>query len=434
MGGVHPSENKLSGAKPIEVLPLPDVVTIPLAQHIGAPAVAKVAKGDKVLTGQLIAEAGSFMSANIHSPISGTVTAVDMVVNGQGLRQMMITIRRDDWAEGIDRSETIVRECTLSAQEIVARIKDAGIVGMGGATFPTHVKLSIPPGKKAESLIINGVECEPYLTSDHRTMLEHGEELLVGVTILMKAIAVEKAYIGIENNKPDAIAHLRRLAQGYKGIEVVPLKVKYPQGAEKQLIYAVTRRKVPCGGLPADVGVVVSNVHTAYSVARAVYNGEPSYKRAMTVSGSGVQNPGNFWVRTGTSYQFIYDTLDKDVSLPEKNVKIISGGPMMGFAQPSMRVCTTKGSSSLLFLTEQDVENKPRTQCINCAGCAKVCPMHLMPMKIEAAVLSGDWEDAKKYGVLNCIECGCCAYNCPAKRPLTQAIRLGKKTIKEKKI
>lgn len=254
IGGVHPSENKLSGAKPIEVLPLPDVVTIPLAQHIGAPAVAKVAKGDKVVTGQLIAEAGSFMSANIHAPVSGTVTAVDMVPNGQGLRQVMITIKRegDDWAEGIDLSETIVRECTLSAQEIVARIKDAGIVGMGGATFPTHVKLSIPPGKKAEALIINGVECEPYLTSDHRTMLEHGEELLVGVTILMKAIAVEKAYIGIENNKPDAIAHLRRLAQGYKGIEVVPLKVKYPQGGEKQLIAAITGREVPAPARTPD--------------------------------------------------------------------------------------------------------------------------------------------------------------------------------------
>ncbi|MDD7038661.1 MAG: RnfABCDGE type electron transport complex subunit C, partial [Alistipes senegalensis] len=232
MGGVHPSENKLSCAKPIEVLPLPEVVTIPLAQHIGAPAVAKVAKGDKVLTGQLIAEAGSFMSANIHSPVSGTVTAVDMVPNGQGLRQMMITIKRegDEWAEGIDRSETLVKVCPLSAQEIVAKIKDAGIVGMGGATFPTHVKLSVPPGKKAECVIINGVECEPYLTSDHRTMLEHGEELVVGVTILMKAVGVEKAYIGIENNKPDAIAHLKRIAEGYKGIEVVPLKVMYPQG------------------------------------------------------------------------------------------------------------------------------------------------------------------------------------------------------------
>ena len=303
MGGVHPSENKLSCAKPIEILPLPEVVTIPLAQHIGAPAVAKVAKGDKVVTGQLIAEAGSFMSANIHAPVSGTVTAVDMVPNGQGLRQMMITIKRegDDWAEGIDRSETIVRECTLSAQEIVARIKDAGIVGMGGATFPTHVKLSIPPGKKAESLIINGVECEPYLTSDHRTMLEHGEELLVGVTILMKAIAVEKAYIGIENNKPDAIAHLRRLAQGYKGIEVVPLKVKYPQGGEKQLIVAITGREVPPPpALPIDVGAVVCNASTTYAVYQAVQKGMPLIQRVVTITGKGLREPKNLLTRMGT--------------------------------------------------------------------------------------------------------------------------------------
>ena len=247
IGGVHPSENKLSGAKPIEVLPLPDVVTIPLSQHIGAPAVAKVAKGDKLLTGHVIAEAGSFMSANIHSPISGTVTSVDLVPNGQGLRQPMITIKRegDEWVEGIDRSETLVRdgvcrECDPPAQEIIARIKAAGIVGMGGATFPAHVKLSVPPGKKAEVLIINGVECEPYLTSDHRMMLEHGEEILVGVTILLKPLGVQRAVIGIENNKPDAIAHLKGLAGRYAGIEVMPLKVQYPQGGEKQLIAAVT--------------------------------------------------------------------------------------------------------------------------------------------------------------------------------------------------
>ena len=399
-----------------------------MSQHIGAPAEPVVNVGDYVKEGQLIGKSTGFVSANVFSSVSGTVTGFMTLPTAPGGTCNHVVIANDEKYDKV----TLPALNDPSPEEIVHRIQEAGIVGMGGATFPTHVKLS--PKTHVDTLIINAAECEPYLTSDHRTMLEHGEELLVGVTILMKAIAVEKAYIGIENNKPDAIAHLRRLAQGYKGIEVVPLKVKYPQGAEKQLIYAVTRRKVPCGGLPADVGVVVSNVHTAYSVARAVYNGEPSYKRAMTVSGSGVQNPGNFWVRTGTSYQFIYDTLDKDVSLPEKNVKIISGGPMMGFAQPSMRVCTTKGSSSLLFLTEQDVENKNRTQCINCAGCAKVCPMHLMPMKIEAAVLSGDWEDAKKYGVLNCIECGCCAYNCPAKRPLTQAIRLGKKTIKEKKI
>ncbi|MDE5621789.1 MAG: RnfABCDGE type electron transport complex subunit C, partial [Alistipes sp.] len=262
IGGVHPSENKLSSAKPIEVLPLPEAVCIPLSQHIGAPAVAKVAKGDKVLTGQLIAEAGSFMSANIHSPISGTVTAVELVANGQGLRQPMITIKREDdeWVEGIDRSKTLVKECALSSQEIIAKIKEAGIVGMGGATFPTHVKLSVPPGKKAEALIINGVECEPYLTSDHRTMLERGEELVVGVTILMKAIGVDRAYIGIENNKPDAIEHLRRVIAegGYNGVEVTPLRVKYPQGGEKQLIAAVTGRQVPPPpALPIDVGAVV---------------------------------------------------------------------------------------------------------------------------------------------------------------------------------
>ena len=289
MGGVHPSENKLSCAKPIEILPLPEVVTIPLAQHIGAPAVAKVAKGDKVLTGQLIAEAASFMSANIHSPVSGTVTGVDLLPNGQGLRQMMITIKRegDEWAEGIDRSETLVRECTLSAQEIIARIKEAGIVGMGGATFPTHVKLSIPPGKKAECLIINGVECEPYLTSDHRTMLEHGEELIVGVTILMKAVGVEKAYIGIENNKPDAIEHLRGIARNYAGVEVVPLKVKYPQGGEKQLIAAVTGRQVPPPpALPIDVGAVVCNASTTYAVYQAVQKGMPLIQRVVTVTGA----------------------------------------------------------------------------------------------------------------------------------------------------
>ncbi len=296
MGGVHPSENKLSKAKPIEVLALPDTVRIPLAQHIGAPAVAKVAKGDKVLAGQLIAEAGSFMSANIHAPVSGTVTAVDMQPNGQGLRQMMITIQRegDEWAEGIDRSETLVRECTLSAQEIVAKIKAAGIVGMGGATFPTHVKLSVPPGKKAECVIVNGVECEPYLTSDHRTMLEHGEELLVGVTILMKAVDVKRAYIGIENNKPDAIAHLTQLARAYEGIEVVPLKVMYPQGGEKQLIAAVTGRQVPPPpALPIDVGAVVCNASTTYAVYRAVQKNMPLVERVVTVTGKGMKEPKN---------------------------------------------------------------------------------------------------------------------------------------------
>ena len=268
-GGVHPSDNKLSRAEAVEVLALPDVVNVPLSQHIGAPAVAKVAKGDKVKVGELIAEAAGFVSANIHAPVSGTVTGVDMLPNGQGIRQMMITIRRegDEWAEGIDTSKELVRECTLSAPEILARIKEAGIVGMGGAAFPTQVKLTVPAGKKVEHLIINGVECEPYLTSDHRVMLERSEELLVGVTILMRALGVSGASIGIENNKPDAIARLSRLAPSYPGIRVVPLRVRYPQGGEKQLIAAVTGREVPPPpGLPIDVGAVVCNVSTTVAV------------------------------------------------------------------------------------------------------------------------------------------------------------------------
>ena len=417
----------LAKDKPIEPMPPSEHYFVALSQHIGAPAKPVVEVGATVAAGTLIARADGMISANVFSPVSGTVAGIETRKNKQGANAPFIHIKNDFK----NREEFMPPADVSDARAVRERIGEAGIVGLGGAGFPTLVKLS--PSKPVDILIINAAECEPYITCDYRLLLEKTDEFIAGVLLLKKALGAEHVFIGIEKNKPEAIKKLIADCAN-TDIAVAPCKVKYPQGAEKQLIYAVTRRKVPCGGLPADVGVVVSNVHTAYSVARAVYNGEPSYKRAMTVSGSGVQNPGNFWVRTGTSYQFIYDTLDKDVSLPEKNVKIISGGPMMGFAQPSMRVCTTKGSSSLLFLTEQDVENKPRTQCINCAGCAKVCPMHLMPMKIEAAVLSGDWEDAKKYGVLNCIECGCCAYNCPAKRPLTQAIRLGKKTIKEKKI
>ena len=429
IGGVHPSENKLSGAKPIEVLPLPDVVTIQLAQHIGAPAVAKVAKGDKVVTGQLIAEAGSFMSANIHAPVSGTVTAVDMVPNGQGLRQVMITIKRegDDWAEGIDRSETIVRACTLSAQEIVARIKDAGIVGMGGATFPTHVKLSIPPGKKAEALIINGVECEPYLTSDHRTMLEHGEELLVGVTILMKAIAVEKAYIGIENNKPDAIAHLRRLAQGYKGIEVVPLKVKYPQGGEKQLIAAITGREVPPPpALPIDVGAVVCNASTTYAVYQAVQKHKPLIERVVTITGKGVREPKNLLTRMGTPVEALIEAAG---GLPADAGKVINGGPMMGRAMVNLASPVTKGCSGITVMSGRDAQRREASQCIKCAKCVAACPMGLEPYYLSKMTQKKGWEEVEAQMITSCIECGCCQASCPAYLPLLDWVRLGKQTV-----
>ncbi len=430
MGGVHPSENKLSKAKPIEVLALPDTVRIPLAQHIGAPAVAKVAKGDKVLAGQLIAEAGSFMSANIHAPVSGTVTAVDMQPNGQGLRQMMITIQRegDEWAEGIDRSETLVRECTLSAQEIVAKIKAAGIVGMGGATFPTHVKLSVPPGKKAECVIVNGVECEPYLTSDHRTMLEHGEELLVGVTILMKAVDVKRAYIGIENNKPDAIAHLTQLARAYEGIEVVPLKVMYPQGGEKQLIAAVTGRQVPPPpALPIDVGAVVCNASTTYAVYRAVQKNMPLVERVVTVTGKGMKEPKNLLTRMGTPVSAL---LEAAGGLPEsETLKVINGGPMMGRAMVELDSPVTKGCSGITVMSGADAVRREASQCIKCAKCVAACPMGLEPYYLAKMARKKGWEELEAQMITSCIECGCCQSSCPAYLPLLDWVRLGKQTV-----
>lgn len=429
MGGVHPSENKLSCAKPIEILPLPEVVTIPLAQHIGAPAVAKVAKGDKVLTGQLIAEAASFMSANIHSPVSGTVTGVDLLPNGQGLRQMMITIKRegDEWAEGIDRSETLVRECTLSAQEIIARIKEAGIVGMGGATFPTHVKLSIPPGKKAECLIINGVECEPYLTSDHRTMLEHGEELIVGVTILMKAVGVEKAYIGIENNKPDAIEHLRGIARNYAGVEVVPLKVKYPQGGEKQLIAAVTGRQVPPPpALPIDVGAVVCNASTTYAVYQAVQKSMPLIQRVVTITGKGLREPKNLLTRMGTPVSALIEAAG---GLPADAGKVINGGPMMGRAKVNLDSPVTKGCSGITVMSGRDAVRREASQCIKCAKCVAACPMGLEPYFLSKMTQKKNWDELEARMITSCIECGCCQSSCPAYLPLLDWVRLGKQTV-----
>lgn len=429
IGGVHPSANKLSCAKPIEVLPLPEAVNIPLAQHIGAPAVAKVAKGDKVLTGQLIAEAGSFMSANIHSPISGTVTAVDMVPNGQGLRQMMITIKRegDEWAEGIDRSDKLVRECSLSAQEIIARIKEAGIVGMGGATFPTHVKLSIPAGKKAECLIINGVECEPYLTSDHRMMLEHGEEMLVGVTILMKAVGVGKAYIGIENNKPDAIAHFSKIAAQYKGIEVVPLQVRYPQGGEKQLIAAVTGRQVPPPpALPIDVGAVVCNASTTFAVYQAVQKGMPLIQRVVTITGKNLREPKNLLTRMGTPVSALIAAAG---GLPENAGKVINGGPMMGRAMVNLDSPVTKGCSGITVLSERDARRREASQCIKCAKCVSACPMGLEPYFLSKMTQKKNWDELEARMITSCIECGCCQSTCPAYLPLLDWVRLGKQTV-----
>lgn len=429
IGGVHPAENKLSRTKSIEIFELPDVVNIPLSQHIGAPATAKVAKGDKVLVGELIAEASGFMSANIHAPISGSVTAVGPVINGQGIRQPMITIKReeDNWVETIDRDSKVVKRCTLTAQEIITKIKDAGIVGMGGATFPLHVKLSLPPGKIAEHLIINGVECEPYLTSDHRVMLERGEELLVGVSILMKAINVQEAFIGIENNKLDAIIHLKELAKTFNGITIVPLKVKYPQGGEKQLIAAITGREVPAPpALPIDVGAVVCNASTALAVYEAVQKNKPLFERVVTVTGKNVENPKNLLVRMGTSIASLMGSVG---NLPEDLGRVVNGGPMMGRAMTNIDSPATKGCSGITIISGKEALRGEATACIKCAKCVSACPMGLEPYLLSKMASKGNWSAIEDEDITICIECGCCQSSCPANLPILDYVRLGKQTV-----
>lgn len=430
IGGVHPSDNKKwSRGSAIEPMDLPDVVNIPLSQHIGAPAVAKVAKGDKVLVGQLIAEAGGFMSANIHAPVSGTVTAVDAQPNGQGLRQPMITIKRegDEWMPEIDRSETLVERCDLSPKEIIDKIKAAGIVGMGGATFPTHVKLMIPDGKKAEALIINGVECEPFLTSDYRTMLERGERLIAGTRILMKAVGVEKAFIGVENNKPDAIAHLRSLLGSDSGISVVALKTRYPQGGEKQLIAAVTGRQVPPPpALPIDVGAVVCNASTAVAVYEAVQKNKPLIERVVTVTGKSLKEPKNLLTRMGTPVESL---IAKCGGLPEGDVRVLNGGPMMGRALVNLAMPVMKGCSGIVVMSGKEVLRGEESACIKCAKCVSACPMGLEPYLISKLTRKRAWDDAESNDITSCIECGCCQFTCPANIPLLDHIRLGKQTV-----
>ncbi|AAQ65519.1 electron transport complex, RnfABCDGE type, C subunit [Porphyromonas gingivalis W83] len=428
IGGIHPPENKLSAGKPVEVLPIPSQVVIPLGQHIGAPATATVKKGDEVKVGTIIAQAGGFVSANIHSSVSGKVLKIDNVYDSSGYPKpaVFISVEGDEWEEGIDRSPAIVKECNLDAKEIVAKISAAGIVGLGGATFPTHVKLSPPPGNKAEILIINAVECEPYLTSDHVLMLEHGEEIMIGVSILMKAIQVNKAVIGVENNKKDAIAHLTKLATAYPGIEVMPLKVQYPQGGEKQLIDAVIRKQVKSGALPISTGAVVQNVGTVFAVYEAVQKNKPLVERIVTVTGKKLSRPSNLLVRIGTPIAALIEAAG---GLPENTGKIIGGGPMMGRALLSPDVPVTKGSSGVLILDREEAVRKPMRDCIRCAKCVGVCPMGLNPAFLMRDTLYKSWETAEKGNVVDCIECGSCSFTCPANRPLLDYIRQAKKTV-----
>ena len=430
MGGVHPEENKISTNAVIEQMPLPKQVAVLMNQHLGAPATPIVAKGDKVKVGQLIAEAQTFMCANIHSPVSGTVNKIDVCKDMVGLSKnaIYIDVEGDEWMETINRTPDIKRECSLEPKEIIAKLKEMGIVGLGGATFPAHIKYNVPEGKKAEYLIINAAECEPYLTSDHRVMMEHAEEICIGVSILRKALGVPNAYIGIESNKPEPIRVMTEMAKSFEGIIVEPMKVKYPQGAEKQLINAITGRKVPSGKLPIDVGCVVSNVGTAFAVYEAIQKNKPLIENILTVTGKKLPSQHNYQCRIGITYN---DIIKHSIGeLPETTGKVISGGTMMGKAVSNLDAPTTKGAASVLVMDEAEAKRRPESNCIRCGKCINACPMGLEPYLFSALVKNGRIEEAKEHNILDCIECGCCFFSCPANKPLTDEIRLGKNKVR----
>ncbi|HIY89318.1 MAG TPA: electron transport complex subunit RsxC [Candidatus Bacteroides pullicola] len=428
IGGIHPQENKLSANHPIHEADLPKQAVIMLGQHIGAPAKPIVSKGDRVKVGTKIAEPGGFVSAAIHSSVSGQVVKIDQAIDASGYPRpaVFIDVEGDEWEAAIDRDETLIKDCPFSPEEILQKIANAGIVGMGGACFPSQVKLCPPPPLKAECLIVNAVECEPYLTADHQLMLEHADEILVGLTILMKALRVSKAYIGIEANKPDAIRLLTKEAANYAGIEVVPLKVKYPQGGEKQLIDAILERQVATGALPVSTGAVVQNVATVFAVYQAVQKNKPLFERVVTVTGKSLTRPGNLLVRIGTP---VNQLIEECGGLPEDTGKVIAGGPMMGKSLLNLNVPIVKGTSGVLLMGGREATRGAVQPCIRCAKCVAVCPMGLEPYLLATASAHGDFERVEREDVLACIECGSCMFACPSHRPILDYIRLGKAKV-----
>mgnify|MGYP002677810684 FL=1 len=432
IGGIHPEENKITAENATNIAPLPKQAIFPLSQHIGAPAKPVVKKGDHVKVGTLIAEAGGFVSAPIYSSVSGTVFKVDTAVDASGYRKpaIIINVEGDEWEETIDRSSTLElleNHQELTPEEITNRIKLAGVTSMGGAGFPTFIKLMPPPGTKAECVILNGVECEPYITADYRLMMEHADEILVGLKLLMTAAKVDRGYIGIEENKPEAIALLQHKAEKEKNIEIISLKQKYPQGGEKQLVDAVISRQVPAPpAIPVNVGAIVQNVATAFAVYEAVMKHKPLIERYTTVTGKELAKPGNFIVRLGTPACLLIDACG---GLPVSENKVLSGGPMMGKALISLDAPIVKGSNSITILSGREARRHKPGPCLRCAKCVDVCPMGLEPYLLATASSLKIWDKAEEEMITSCIECGSCQFTCPAYRPLLDNIRIGKQTV-----
>jgi electron transport complex protein RnfC len=424
-GGIHPDDSKrLTEHKIIESPPLPQQVIIPLQQHIGAPSDCIVEKGQTVRSGQPLSKTSKLISVPVHASVSGAVKAIEPRPHPSGFQSLCIIIENDGQDTRWDGIQTEPADWDpLSPADLKNRIKSAGISGMGGAAFPTHVKLSPPSDKKIDTLLINGVECEPYLTADHRLMLEKPDQILQGIRILMKILRVKRAIIGIERNKPDAIQLFSKKTKKYKTISVVSLRVKYPQGGEKQLIQAVLNRQVPSGGLPMDVGCIVHNVGTAYAVYEAVVFNRPLIERIVTVTGSGITEPKNLSVRIGTPFRHLIEFCG---GYTLSAAKLIHGGPMMGISQVTDEVPVVKGTSGILVLDAGKSVTPQEKPCISCARCVDICPMKLLPNQIASFVEYNRIQDAFAYGLLNCIECGSCSYICPAKRYLVHYIKYGK--------
>ncbi len=429
-GGVHtPHFKESTERQEIQRAQEPKVVTIPLQQHIGAPCEPIVKPKDMVKVGQKIGEAKGFVSAPIHSSVSGKVKEVKQKLTPSG--EVLCVVIESDGENEIHESVVPKGDIeNLSGEEIKNIIKEAGIVGMGGAGFPTHVKLSPPPESKIDTIILNGAECEPYLTADHRLMLENPEEIIYGLKAMMKVLGVTKAYIGIEDNKPDAISTMKKAAQKEKEIEIVGLKTKYPQGAEKQLIYSCTKREVPSGGLPMAAGVVVNNVGTAAAISKAIKTGMPLIERICTITGKGVKEPKNLLIKVGTSFKEIIEQCGGYNGITGK---LIMGGPMMGLAQYTDEIPSVKTTSGILILTPEEARLPEPKNCIKCGKCVEICPAFIQPLYISAYSLNNMHETAEKYNALDCIECGSCSFICPSKRPLLQSIRISKREIIAKK-